>query len=406
MEFAMQTHQFNDGAARPANSSVLSLWITPLVFVLTAVLSTLPAGAQEASFVHRLGNDTIAIEQFTRTANRLVGEVVSRQGAAVTRLQYEVTLAADGRPTAVTYRPRNAAGAALPNQPNEVRLTFVGDSVKREAVFADSVSTRMLPAARATPIANPAYALYEVAFAQMRRANAQNATFATVGTGAGTPGSLTLVAGAGDTIRLSNVAGTTVFLADRQGRLLGLDGTNSTQKLISTRGTTRFDIAALAARFAPTGTLSARGVAHGSFMQSVVFVSYGRPQVRGRTVWGGTLVPFDAVWRTGANEATHLATSRELTFGNVIVPPGLYTLWIDNARGGPQLAINRQVGQWGAGANIYDAAKDLGRVPLTMAATPEHVEEFTINIRNTGQGRGAIEFAWGAQMATAAFTVR
>jgi hypothetical protein len=41
-----------------------------------------------------------------------------------------------------------------------------------------------------------------------------------------------------------------------------------------------------------------------------------------------------------------------------------------------------------------------------MAPTPEHVEDFTITLRNTGPGRGAIEFAWGPQVATATFTVR
>jgi hypothetical protein len=135
----------------------------------------------------------------------------------------------------------------------------------------------------------------------------------------------------------------------------------------------------------------------------VVFVNYGRPQVRGRTVWGGLLVPADTLWRLGANEATHLATSRELIFSNVVVPPGLYTLWFFNAADGPMLVINRQVGQWGTS---YDAARDLGRIPVQMAATPEHVEDFTITLRNLGPGRGAIDFAWGDRMATAAFTFR
>jgi hypothetical protein len=163
-------------------------------------------------------------------------------------------------------------------------------------------------------------------------------------------------------------------------------------------------LAGIASRMTPAGTLSARGVAHGSFLQSVVFVNYGRPLVRERTVWGGLLVPSDTIWRAGANEATHLATSRELTFGEVAVPPGLYTLWVFNARnGGPQLVINRQVGQWGT---VYNPAQDLARIPMTMAATPEHVEEFTINIRSLGGGRGAIDLAWGSQVATAAFTVR
>ena len=159
----------------------------------------------------------------------------------------------------------------------------------------------------------------------------------------------------------------------------------------------------------PTGALSGRGAAHAAFMQSVVFINYGRPLVRDRTIWGGELIPYNVIWRTGANEATHLATTRELTFGNVVVPPGLYTLWVDNARSGPLLAINKQVGQWGAGnpmSAVYNPANDVGRVPLTLAAAPQHVEEFTINIRNLGQNRGAIDLAWGNQVASASFTAR
>jgi hypothetical protein len=376
-----------------------SLWIAGV-----SLAGALPVGGQQATLVHRLGRDTMAVEQYTRTANRLAGEVLSRMGGAVTRVQYDVALSNEGRPVTAIYRQRNAAGARLPNQPAEIRLTFVGDSVKREAVFDDSVSTRMVSAQRALPFQSPAFGLYEVAFAQLRKSNAQSAAMTLVTAGGGTS-PVTLASAAGDTIRATNAIGlTTIFRADREGRLLAVDATQTTQKLTSTRSAERVDLAALAARFAPAGTLSARGVAHGSFMQSVVFISYGRPQVRERTVWGGVLVPPDQIWRTGANEATHLATSRELTFGNVVVPPGLYTLWVFNAsNGGPQLIINRQVGQWGTS---YNQAQDLGRVPMTMSATPEHVEEFTINIRSLGGGRGSIDLAWGSQMASAGFTVR
>jgi len=366
----------------------------------------LPAGAgsltaQQASFVHRLGADTMAVEQFTRTADRLAGEVVSRSGAVVTRLQYDVALGRDGRAVSATFRQRSAAGALLPNQPTEIRLTFTGDSVRREAVFADSTNVRVLPAVRGTPLQNPAFGLYEIPFAQMRRGNAASATFAAVNTGGGTPAIVTLATAGGDSIRASSGI---IYRVDRDGRLLAVDASNTTQKLMSTRASERVDIAAIAATMTPVGVLSPRAVAHGSFMQSVVFISYGRPRVRQRTVWGGMLIPFDTIWRTGANEATHLATSRELAFSDVIVPPGLYTLWIFNARdGGPQLVINRQIGQWGTS---YDPARDLGRVSMQLAPAPAHVEEFTITIRSLGGGRGALDFAWGSQVATATFTAR
>ena len=372
------------------------------VVIATALLGAAAnAPAQEAHFIFRLGRDTMAVEQFTRTASRLTGELLSRSGAAVQRLQYEVTIGRDGKATSAVLRQRNAAGAALPNTPTEVRLTFVGDSVKREAQFADSVNTRMIPAAGGTPAGNPGAGMLEIPFARMRKENLKTLEIAAINAGGGV-GRQTLTAAGGDTIQSSSGL---VFRVDRDGRILSVDATATTQKLVATRGSGRIDLNGLASAMRPAGVLSGRGNARASFLQSAVFIDYGRPQVRERTVWGGVLVPPDIVWRAGANEATHLATGRELTFGNVVVPPGLYTLFIliDRA-GAPQLIINRQVGQWGT---VYNAANDVGRVPMTMADAPQHVEEFTISIRNAGApNRGAIDFAWGDKVATAQFTVR
>jgi hypothetical protein len=375
--------------------------LTALVVAALAAGSSL-ASAQQASLVTLLGKDTVAIEQYTRTGSSMTGELASRLGPAGNRLSYQVTLE-KGRAISAVYRARPLSGAASPNQPREIRLTFLGDSVKREAVFADSSSVRMLAAPRGYPAVYPAFGLLEIAFAELRASGSPTAVRASVSLGAQNAGTQTFTAGAGDTIRMAGGGGLiTVFRVDREGRLLSVDASGTTQKLTATRaGGINFD--ELAGRMTPLGVLSARGSASGSFMQSVVFVNYGRPQVRGRTVWGGTLIPADTIWRLGANEATHLATSRELTFGTVVVPPGLYTLWLFNGTGAPQLVINRQVGQWGTS---YDPGQDLGRIPLQMAATPEHLEDFTIIIRNAGQGRGAIDFGWGGQMATALFTVR
>jgi hypothetical protein len=143
-------------------------------------------------------------------------------------------------------------------------------------------------------------------------------------------------------------------------------------------------------------------VARGAFgAGGIVLVDYGRPLVRERTVWGGALVPYDSVWRAGANDATHLFTTRTLTFGSVTVPPGSYTLWIQHTRNGTFLIVNRQTGQWGT---QYDPAQDLGRIPMQMTSAPAHVEELAIVVRTLGANRGAIELAWGPSVLTATFT--
>ena len=115
-----------------------------LTMLALLVVTASNASSQQATFIYRLGRDTTAFETMARAGNRVTGEEVNRGGAAVTRLQYEVTLNAAGMPTAVVYRQRNAAGAVMPNAPSEIRLTFAGDSVRREAVFADSTSVRFM----------------------------------------------------------------------------------------------------------------------------------------------------------------------------------------------------------------------------------------------------------------------
>ena len=90
-------------------------------------------------------------------------------------------------------------------------------------------------------------------------------------------------------------------------------------------------------------------------------VDYGRPLARGRTLLGD-VIPYDRVWRTGANAATQLTTSAPITLAGMQVPAGKYTLWtLPHADGRVELIVNRQTGQWGTG---YGPAHDLGRAPM------------------------------------------
>jgi Protein of unknown function (DUF2911) len=77
-----------------------------------------------------------------------------------------------------------------------------------------------------------------------------------------------------------------------------------------------------------------------------VTIHYSRPSMRGRKIFG-RLVPYDRVWRTGANAATSLQTDVDLTIGGANVPAGSYTLYTLPGANGWQLIINKQTGQWG-----------------------------------------------------------
>ena len=378
----------------------MRLFVTTLGTALLAATPT-SASAQSASLVYRLGKDTVAIEQYTRTVTGMTGEMVQRSGAAVARYQYTITLAKNGRPTTASIKRLNADGSLPPNTPSDTRFTVTADSIVREAVFADSTPRRAFAAKQAminfpTFIYGPTELL-----ATLAKSKAAVDSIPALGL-TGNLGVTGITSAGGDSLRLRGGAYAMLLRFDANQRLQSVDGSFTTNKSVGTRGAGSLDLAALAKSMKPTGTLSLRETARGAFGQGgMVIVDYGRPSVRDRTVWGGTLVPFDTVWRTGANDATHLFTSRTLTMGDVVVPPGAYSLFVQHTRTGTMLIVNKQVGQWGT---IYSSANDLGRVPMQMTATPSHVEEFTIVVRAINPTRGAIEMSWGPSMVSVPFT--
>lgn len=103
-------------------------------------------------------------------------------------------------------------------------------------------------------------------------------------------------------------------------------------------------------------------------------VTYGRPEARGRTVWG-ELVPWGKVWRTGADEATVLTTSAPVKLGDTEVPAGSYALFTIPGEKEWTIVLNTEAAQWGA--YEYDASKDVAKAMAVPEAGPM-AEAFTI----------------------------
>lgn len=132
-----------------------------------------------------------------------------------------------------------------------------------------------------------------------------------------------------------------------------------------------------------------------------IWIDYGQPHARGRTVLGG-LIPYDTVYRFGANAATAFHSDVDLTVGGVVVPRGDYTLFLLATRAGAKLVVSRQTGQWGT---MYTAASDLARIDMVVRTLAEPVESFTVTLvpdaRETGPASGRLVASWG----TAEFSV-
>jgi hypothetical protein len=106
-----------------------------------------------------------------------------------------------------------------------------------------------------------------------------------------------------------------------------------------------------------------------------VTVDYSSPRAKGRKIFGG-IVPFDKVWRAGANEATTFVTDSDLTVGGTAVPAGKYTLFAIPEASKWTLIISKTTGEWGTAYS--GPAADLARIDMKVTKLPAPEENFTI----------------------------
>jgi len=129
-----------------------------------------------------------------------------------------------------------------------------------------------------------------------------------------------------------------------------------------------------------------------------ITITYSSPRVNGREgkiyTKDGLIShdPHYPVWRGGANAATTLKTDADLTIGDLSVPAGTYTLFVDiSDPANWVLIVNKKNGEWGL---AYDSTQDLGKTKMTMSAPPSLVEDLTYTITDNGGGKGTLTLAW------------
>lgn len=146
----------------------------------------------------------------------------------------------------------------------------------------------------------------------------------------------------------------------------------------------------------------------------LVSIYYGRPFTNDpatkqpRVIWGA-LVPWDKVWRLGADEATTLITQKDLLFGDVTVPAGAYTLcMLPSKDGTSKLIINKQIGQWGIPYTAAIQAQELARVDLKKEPDlDKSVDQLTLSLANdTAAGGAVLKITWEKSVYSAAFKLK
>jgi hypothetical protein len=161
------------------------------------------------------------------------------------------------------------------------------------------------------------------------------------------------------------------------------------RKLFKLKAASLFTIAFLVTTlsFAQNGPVaSPRDSVSGTVAGSTIKISYGSPAVKGRKIWGG-LVPYDKVWRTGANTATIFETSKAIKIGGKTLPAGKYSLYTTPGEKSWKVIFNSQTGQWGIkmdGSTTDDPAKDVLVTTATPMKSQSFNEHLTFKINDKG----------------------
>ena len=383
-----------------------------LALIALALLACSPGAPPERyGFVARLGQDTVSLESVTRRGNMVTTDAVDRF-PRVRRRRTEIELAPDGGIRRLTM------DIHTPSEPAEQRDRKVVADVTKDSVRVtkEDGAGRILKVwatngGTAMAHVPQMYSLYELYFAaaleraavskpaagdtvQMRQfyIDREFDRFPLHG------GIVRILSGGRAEITHDWLAGTGEATLDSANRLIRYSGVRTTYQVEVERLTTPPDIQPIADRFAALEAkgggvrqLSVRDTVRATIGGATFTVDYSRPLARGRVLLGN-VIPYDNVWRTGANAATQLTSSSPITIGGLAVPAGSYTLWTVPRRTGVELIVNRQTGQWGT---AYDRAQDLGRVPMTTGTPATPVEQFTISIEPGDARRGTLAMAWG-----------
>ncbi len=119
---------------------------------------------------------------------------------------------------------------------------------------------------------------------------------------------------------------------------------------------------------------------------------YGRPSRRGRAVYG-TLVPFDSLWRFGANEPTRLYLDHRAIVGGIPLAAGRYSLYVIPGPARWELFVSRSVRHWGNDISGEVRAREVGHASVIPDSLASPVETLTVTARPVGDITW-LDFEW------------
>jgi hypothetical protein len=148
-----------------------------------------------------------------------------------------------------------------------------------------------------------------------------------------------------------------------------------------------------------------RGTSSLALKGKTVSVEFGRPALKGRTTDDllGRLKP-GGLWRLGADTSTTFKTEIDLAFGDVTIPAGEYSIWMQRqADNSWKLLFDKEHGQWGEPAP--EPSQCFASVPLKETKPAKSIDMVTLTLSKSGGG-GTLTIQWGTLEAAASFKAK
>lgn len=127
------------------------------------------------------------------------------------------------------------------------------------------------------------------------------------------------------------------------------------------------------------------------FGTSKIIIEYSRPGVKGREIFGG-LLPYDSLWRTGANSSTKIYFGEEVTLEGNKLPMGMYALYTIPQKSSWTIIISKDTSLWGSDG--YKKENDIARFKVNAQSIPFSLETFTIDVANMKPNSCDIDLLW------------
>jgi Protein of unknown function (DUF2911) len=135
--------------------------------------------------------------------------------------------------------------------------------------------------------------------------------------------------------------------------------------------------------------------------KAIIRVTYSRPAKNDREVFG-KLVPYDKVWRTGANESTEIKFYQDVDLNGKKVKAGTYALFTIPGEKEWAIILNSDLDFWGA--YKYNEKNDVLRVTAPVTSLAESLDSFSIQFESKGDKKGVMKLGWDKTAAEVPFS--